>query len=178
MEEITIRDTRFRIFIPYEQIETRIKELARQINEEYADKNPLFLGVLNGAFIFASDLFKMLEIDCGISFVKVASYDGTSSSKDLRSLIGIEENLEGRHVILLEDIVDTGYTLTQVLPQLKERKPASLKVMTLLSKPDAMEHNVKVDYVGFEIPNDFIVGYGLDYDGLGRNYKDIYQLVL
>lgn len=177
MQEVTIHGRQFKLYLPYEQIETRIKELARQINEEYADKNPLFLGVLNGAFIFASDLFKMLEIDCGISFVKVASYEGTRSTEQLKSLIGIEENLEGRHVILLEDIVDTGYTLQKLIPQLEVQEPASLKIMTLLSKPAALKHHLTLDYVGFEIPNDFIVGYGLDFDGLGRNLKDIYQVV-
>lgn len=177
MKNITIRDKEFTPFISYDEIEIRIRELARRVNEDYADREPLFLAILNGSFMFAADLFKYLDISCAISFVKLASYKGTTSTGTVVSLIGLDESLKNRDVIVLEDIVDTGKTLSNLLPSIEEHSPASLRVMTLLNKPDARTHQVQVDYVGFDIPNKFIVGYGLDYDGLARNLRDIYQLV-
>jgi hypoxanthine phosphoribosyltransferase len=174
---LLLKDKQFKIFIPYSEITLRVKELAQQVNDDFAGKEPLFLAILNGSFMFAADLFKHLEMDCGISFVKVASYKGTTSTGNVVSLIGLEERLHGRHVIILEDIVDTGKTLAQLVPDLQNQGPASVSIITLLAKPTALQYPVKVDYVGFEIPEAFIVGYGLDYDGLGRNLKDIWQVV-
>ncbi len=176
MKQITIKDKSFVPFIPYEKIEARIKDLARTINEDYAEKKPLFLAILNGSFMFAGDLFKYLDIEAAISFVKLASYKGTTSTGTVVSLIGLDESLKDRNVIVLEDIVDTGKTMASLLPGVLEHSPASLRVMTLLNKPEARTHDVQVDYIGFDIPNKFIVGYGLDYDGLGRNLRNIYQL--
>lgn len=174
---LTLKDKQFKIFITYGEIAKRVQELAQQVNADYAGKEPLFLAILNGSFMFAADLFKHLEMDCGISFVKVASYKGTTSTGNVVSLIGLDERLHGRHVIILEDIVDTGKTLSQLVPDLQNQGPASVSIITLLSKPTALQYPVEVDYVGFEIPEAFIVGYGLDYDGLGRNLKDIWQVV-
>lgn len=174
---ITVKDKQFKTFITYAEIEMRIGELGKRINEDYEDKVPLFLAILNGSFMFAADLFKHIEIDCAISFVKIASYKGTTSTGNVVNLIGMDENVTGRHVVVLEDIVDTGRTLTDLLPGLKNQNPASLHVMSLLLKPDSMEYDIPIQYAGFEIPQKFIVGYGLDYDGYGRNLKDIYQIV-
>ena len=174
---LMLKDKQFKIYIPYGQIAQRVKELAQQVNDDFASKEPLFLAILNGSFMFASDLFKHLEMDCSISFVKVASYKGTTSTGNIVSLIGLEERLHGRHVIILEDIVDTGKTLSALVPDLMNQSPASISIITLLSKPTALQFPVTVNYVGFEIPEAFIVGYGLDYDGLGRNLKDIWQVV-
>lgn len=176
-DNITIKDKQFTPYIPSEQIQLRVRELARQINTDYAGKTPLFVAILNGSFMFAADLFKHLDIDCSISFVKVASYKGTTSTGRVVNLIGLDETIRDRDIILLEDIVDTGKTLSELLPDFTNQNPRSLKILTLLAKPECLEYDVKVDYVGFEIPNAFIVGYGLDYDGLARNLKDIYQIV-
>lgn len=173
---ITIKDKQFTPFITADQIQLRIRELGRQLNADYAGKTPLFIAILNGSFMFAADLFKQLEIDCSISFVKVASYKGTTSTGRVVDLIGLDEHIHNRDILILEDIVDTGKTLSHILPDLKDRTPASLKVISLLTKPKCLAYDIKVDYVGFEIPDDFIVGYGLDYDGYGRNLKDIYQI--
>lgn len=174
---ITVKDKQFKTFITYAEIEMRISELGKRINEDYEGKVPLFLAILNGSFMFAADLFKHIEIDCAISFVKIASYKGTTSTGNVVNLIGMDENVADRHVVVLEDIVDTGRTLTDLLPGLKNQNPASLHVMSLLLKPDSMEYDIPIQYAGFEIPQKFIVGYGLDYDGYGRNLKDIYQIV-
>ncbi len=176
MHTITIKDKEFTPYISQDQIANRIKELARQLKADYHDKEPLFVAILNGSFLFAADLFKLLEFDCSISFVKVASYHGTTSTGKVVDLIGLDEQLRGRHVIVLEDIVDTGRTLSHLLPDLENQNPASLKVMSLLTKPSCLKFPLDVHYVGFEIPDAFIVGYGLDYDGLGRNLRDIYQI--
>lgn len=176
MKEIRIHDKNFRILIPSSEIQHGINEVAEKINLELKGKTPLFICVLNGAFIFAADLFKKINIKCEISFVKLASYHGTTSSGEVKTLIGLDENVKNRHVVILEDIVDTGLTVETIVNQLKVFAPADIKVATLLLKPDACKKNIPVDYVALEVPNDFLVGYGLDYDGLGRNLEDIYVL--
>jgi hypoxanthine phosphoribosyltransferase len=166
-------------FVPYlseNQIREAVLKLAKELNEDYRGKNPLFVAVLNGVFMFASDLMKELCLDCEISFVKVASYEGTHTTGTVRELIGLGDSIKGRHLIILEDIVDTGTTLYQVLPGLLDQQPASLEIATLLFKPEAIKYDLPLKYVGMEIPQGFIVGYGLDYDGLGRNLRAIYKV--
>lgn len=174
---LSVHDKTFKPYISRDQINARIEELGVQLSKDYEGKSPLIIAILNGSFIFAADLFRALTIEAEISFIKLASYKGTSSTGHVVTAIGMEEKLNDRHVIILEDIVDTGKTLHSFLPEILHRAPASLKIATFLSKPDAMEHEVQVDYVGFEIPNNFVVGYGLDYDGLGRNLPELYTLV-
>jgi hypoxanthine phosphoribosyltransferase len=174
---VRLNDRTFRLYKSESEILSAIRHIANQINDDYIGKRPLLVPILNGSFMFASDLMKELKLDCELSFVKAVSYQGTSSSGKLATLIGLNQSLEGRHVIVIEDIIDTGHTLAKVLPLFKEQKPASLKIAALLMKPDALQTAITVDYVGMEIPNEFIVGYGLDYDGLGRNLRDIYQVV-
>ena len=166
-------------FVPYlgtEKIQERITILAQEMNEAYAEKSPLFIGVLNGAFMFASDLLQKVTVPCQITFVKMASYQGTASTGDVKELLGLRESIEGRHVVIIEDIVDTGLTMFKALGDLRKQNPASLEVATLLTKPDCLQKEIDMKYVGFEIPNKFVIGYGLDYDGYGRNLQDIYQL--
>jgi hypoxanthine phosphoribosyltransferase len=177
MSLIQVHDKKFTPYISAEKIEERIAELGKEMSKDYADKTPLFIGILNGSFIFAADLFKHITIPAEISFIKLASYKGTKSTGNVVTSIGLEETLKDRHVIILEDIVDTGKTLHEFLPQLLERRPASLKITSLLHKPEALQHDIKIDYLGFSVPNKFLLGYGLDYDGLGRNLPSIYQLV-
>lgn len=168
-----------RSFIPYilhDDIQKEISRMAEEINRDYDGQTPLFISILNGAFMFTSDLFKNISIDAQISFIKLASYKGTSSTGQVITSIGLDESIKGRHVIVLEDIVDTGKTLYTFLPQLLDQQPMSVKVASLLHKPDALEHDIAINYLGFSVPNKFLLGYGLDYDGLGRNLKDIYQL--
>lgn len=174
---ITVHDKRFAPYIDRKRIDARVTELGAEISREYEGKRPLIIAILNGSFIFAADLFRSLTIEAEISFIKLASYKGTSSTGHVVTAIGMEEKLGARHVIILEDIVDTGKTLHSFLPEISQRGPASLKIATFLSKPEALTHDVKADYVGFEIPNNFVVGYGLDYDGLGRNLPELYTLV-
>ncbi|MCL4134098.1 UNVERIFIED_CONTAM: hypothetical protein GTU68_042086 [Idotea baltica] len=150
--------------------------MAKLINEEYLDKNPIFIGVLNGSFMFAADFLKEINIDCEISFIKIRSYVGMESSGELLELIGIDDDIEGREVILLEDIIDTGHTMNKLLKTLKAKNAGYVRIVTLLLKPEAFEYTFPIHYTGFEIPNKFVVGYGLDYDGRGRNYRSIYQL--
>lgn len=173
---VTVHDKTFKRYINREQIDARVQELGVTISADYDGKRPLIIAILNGSFIFAADLFRSLTIDAQISFIKLASYKGTTSTGHVVTAIGMEEKLSGRHVIILEDIVDTGKTLHSFLPEILQRNPASLKIATFLSKPEALAHDVKTDYVGFEIPNNFVVGYGLDYDGLGRNLPELYTL--
>lgn len=154
----------------------RVEELGAQINTDYEGKEPVLIAVLNGSFIFAADLFRQLTIPATISFVKLASYKGTTSTGNVVTAIGLEENLNGRHVIIVEDIIDTGKTLSAFLPEIMQRGPASLKIATFLSKPEARTHPVAPDYCGFEIENRFVVGYGLDHDGQGRNLPALYIL--
>lgn len=174
---IQVLDKKFQPYIKAEDIQQQIGKLAAQINVDYADKKPLFIAILNGSFMFASDLFKELTIEAEICFIKLASYKGTKSTGNVITSIGLDEPLNGRHVIIVEDIVDTGKTLHEFLPQLINQQPASLKIAALLHKPDALVHPLTIDYIGFNVPNKFLLGFGLDYDGLGRNLKEIYQLV-
>ncbi|MBN9351954.1 MAG: hypoxanthine phosphoribosyltransferase [Chitinophagaceae bacterium] len=175
-QAIIVHDKQFVPYISSEEIEKQVSRLAREIERDYAGKRPLFIAILNGAFMFASDLFKHLEIEAEICFIKLASYKGTKSTGKVITAIGLDEELYKRHVIILEDIVDTGKTLHEFLPQLDHNHPSSLKIAALLNKPDSQIYDVKVDYLGFTIPNKFVLGYGLDYDGLGRNLDSIYQL--
>ena len=177
MDVIKVHDKSFGTYLSEDTILKRVKELAAAINKDYAGKRPLFIAILNGSFMFAADIFKHLTIEAEICFIKLASYKGMKSSGKVVTSIGLEEDLFGKEVIILEDIVDTGKTLHNFLPKLVHQQPKSLKIATLLHKPEATEHPLTLDYVGFEIPNKFVVGYGLDYDGLGRNLKEIYQLV-
>ncbi|MGZ3881221.1 MAG: hypoxanthine phosphoribosyltransferase [Flavisolibacter sp.] len=176
MPTIQLHDKSFEIYLPEAKIQEKIKEIAVQLNNDYKNKRPLFIAILNGSFMFAADLFKYLSIDAEICFIKLASYRGMKSSGHVITAIGLDVDLYDRDVVILEDIVDTGKTLNEFLPKLDHQQPKSLKIAALLHKPDATQFNLKIDYVGFSIPNKFVVGYGLDYDGLGRNFKDIYQL--
>ena len=177
MSIVKINDKTFRTFIPEDQIAERVKAVAERINKDLADKNPLFLAVLNGSFIFAADLMRYITIPCEISFVKLASYQGTTSTGVIKEVIGLNEELAGRTVVILEDIVDTGFTIKRMIETLGTRGPESVHVCTLLLKPGKLQVPLNVEYVAMEIPNDFIVGYGLDYDQQGRNLRDIYTLV-
>ena len=171
---IKIRDKQFKISISEEKISEAVKAIAVRMNKDLEGKRPLFIAVLNGSFLFAADLLKDLNIDCEISFVKLASYSGTSSSGIVKELVGLTENIKDRTVVVLEDIVDTGVTLESLYAQLRKQEPKELKVAALLFKPEAYTKKIKVDYVGMEVKNEFLVGYGLDYDGSGRNLRDIY----
>lgn len=177
MKEVQLHDKRFSVSIAADKIDNAVQQVADQINTDYKGKNPLFLVVLNGAFMFASDLFKKLTIDCEVSFVKLSSYSGTSSTHVVRELIGLDEALTNRDVIVVEDIIDTGITMENTIQKLKHLQAADVKIVTLLYKPLAFQKDYPIDYIGIEIPNDFIVGYGLDYDGLGRNLPDIYKII-
>lgn len=173
---VTIKDKEFELFIEHQQIQDSVKRVADKINFELAGKNPLFLAVLNGSFMFAAELMKEISIPSEITFVRLASYQGTSTTHKVQEVLGLNESIKGRTVVVVEDIVDTGNTMVSVLAQLMKHEPESIKVATLLFKPDALKQPLELDYVALEIPSDFIVGYGLDYDGYGRNLKDIYKL--
>lgn len=177
MSTIKVHDKEFIPYLTSDEIQKQVARVAAEINNEYKNKKPLFIAILNGAFIFAADLFKQIDLEAEIAFIKLASYKGVKSSGKVITAIGLDADLYGRDVIIVEDIVDTGKTLSQFLPQLDHQHPASLKIAALLHKPDAMVHPIKIDYLGFTIPNKFVLGYGLDFDGLGRNIKEIYQLV-
>ncbi len=177
MNIIKVKDKEFSKFIDSNTILEAVDKVAQQINQDYNGKNPLFLVVLNGAFMFTSDLMKKLSIDCEISFVKLSSYSGTSSTENVKQLIGINEEIRGRNVIIVEDIVDTGITIESMMAELHKFEAADIKIATLLLKPDKYKKAYKIDYVALEIPNDFIVGYGLDYDGFARNLPDIYKIL-
>jgi hypoxanthine phosphoribosyltransferase len=176
MQKIRVKDKLFEPYLTVAQIDEQVKRVAAEINKEYSGKDPLFIAILNGSFMFASDLFKELNCNPEICFIKLASYEGTKSTGKVTTSIGLDAQLKNRHVVILEDIVDTGKTLFEFLPQLQDRQPASLKIAALLHKPDALRHPIKIDYLGFAVPNKFLLGYGLDYDGLARNLKEIYQL--
>jgi hypoxanthine phosphoribosyltransferase len=176
MSLIQVHDKKFVPYLTVAQIDEQIKRLANEINKDYAGKRPLFIAILNGSFMFASDLFKELSGEPEICFIKLASYKGTSSTGNVITSIGLDESLTGRDVVVLEDIVDTGKTLNEFLPQLYNQQPASLKIVSLLHKPEALQYPIKIDYLGFSVPNKFLLGYGLDYDGMGRNLKEIYRL--
>lgn len=176
MTEVTVGDKVFAISIPEAEIQRRVKEVAKRINHDMAGKNPLFLAVLNGAFVFAADLMRDITIPCEISFVKLASYQGTTSTGKIKEVIGINESLAGRTVIIVEDIVESGLTMKRMIESIGTRNPASVHICTLLLKPDRLHVELDMDYVAFKIPNDFIVGYGLDYNHQGRQLRDIYTL--
>ena len=177
MEIIQVHDKKFSPYISADKIEEQIKRIGSEINRDYVGRKPLFIAILNGSFMFAADLFKEISIEAEICFIKLASYKGIKSTGQVITAIGLDVDLVGRDIIVLEDIVDTGNTLTKFLPQINHHHPASLKIAALLHKPEAMVHPIKIDYLGFTVPNKFLLGYGLDYDGLGRNIKEIYQLV-
>lgn len=177
MDEVTIKDKTFKTFIPEAEILTRVKAVAEKINHDFADKNPLLLAVLNGSFVFAADLMRYITIPCEISFVKLASYQGIASTGEIKEVIGINEDITHRAVIIVEDIVDTGATMKRMVETLGTRHPASIDICTLLLKPGKLRVPLDIKYIAIEIPNDFIVGYGLDYDQQGRNLRDIYTIV-
>jgi hypoxanthine phosphoribosyltransferase len=176
MAVIRIHDKEFETYLSSESIAQRVKEMADAINRDYSGKRPLFIAILNGSFIFAADLFRHLTIEAELCFIKLASYKGMKSSGKVVTSIGLEEDIFGKDVVIVEDIVDTGKTLHGFLPKLLHQQPNTLKIATLLHKPDATEYPLQLDYTGFAIPDKFVIGYGLDYDGLGRNLKEIYQL--
>ena len=177
MSIIRVHDKDFEPYLTAEEITEKIRGIANKVDTDYAGKKPLFVAILNGSFMFASDLFKAITIEAEICFIKLASYKGTKSTGQVITAIGLDTDMHGRHVIILEDIVDTGKTLSEFLPQLEHQQPASLKIAALLHKPEATVYPIKVDYLGFSVPNKFLLGYGLDYDGLGRNIPSIYKLV-
>ncbi|TVR68273.1 MAG: hypoxanthine phosphoribosyltransferase [Marinilabiliales bacterium] len=177
MEKIRLHDKEFTIFLSPAKIQDAVSEMAAKINNDLAGKNPLFLGILNGSFMFTADLLKKIDIDCSVSFIKLASYCGDRTTGTVKELIGLDEDLDGRSVVILEDIVDTGTTLQSLVARLWKMKPLEVRIATLLLKPGAFSGGVHLDYVGLEIPNDFIVGYGLDYDQLGRNFEGIYKVL-
>ena len=173
---IQVHDKHFEVFIEKSIIEKRIIELASQINQDYEGKRPLFLAILNGSFMFAAELMKSVSVSCEITFLRVSSYQATESSGKVVEILGLTENIEGRDIIIVEDIVDTGLTMTALKQQLLAQNPASLSIVTLFQKPEALKQPIEIQYVGFEIENKFVLGYGLDYDGLGRNLGDLYVL--
>jgi hypoxanthine phosphoribosyltransferase len=177
MKEIKIYDKTFRELITEKAILERIDELARQINGDLAGKEVVFLGILNGAFLFAADLFRRIDFQARISFIKLASYQGTISQGSIKELIGWNEDIKNKIIVVIEDIVDTGNTLERIVDELVIRKASEIRIVALLYKPGAYKKDIHLDYVGFEIPNDFVVGYGLDYDGFGRNLPSVYTLI-
>jgi hypoxanthine phosphoribosyltransferase len=177
LNTIKVHDKHFELFISSDTIQKTIEGMAEKLNNDLEGKNPLFLVVLNGAFIFAADLFKRMRIDCQVSFVKLSSYVGTETTNVVRELIGLDEVLRGRTVVIVEDIIDTGITMAETMSKLRKLEAAEVRLATLLFKPLAFQKDYNIDYIGMEIPNDFIVGYGLDYDGHGRNYPDIYKII-
>lgn len=177
MGTIQVKDREFEVFLKEDEIQREVKRVAGEISRDYQGKEPLFLCILNGAFMFAADLLKNVTVPCNVSFVKVASYQGTDTTGKVKELMGLQESVEGRHVIIVEDIVDTGYTMRDVLDSLKEKNAASVQVCALLCKPDKLKVDINLKYLAMNIPNGFIVGYGLDYDGFGRNSRDIYKIV-
>ena len=175
---VKLYDKTFEVMIPAEQIDRAVEQVAEQINVDYADREtPLFLGVLNGSFMFMSDLMKKVDFNCELSFVKLASYAGTSTTGKVQELIGLKNNIEGRHVIVVEDIVDTGESIEHLMRSLSGHNPASVEVATLFFKPNSYSKQIPIKYKALEIGNEFIVGYGLDYDQLGRNLKDVFVVV-
>lgn len=174
---VKLNDKKFAPHISAAEIGDAVTKVAAKINTELAGKNPLFVCVLNGVFLFAADLLRKIEIPCEVSFIKVSSYEGTSSTGEVKTQIGLKEDIKGRNIVIVEDIIDSGNTIAKLLPLLENEQPASIKITTLLFKPAAFKNDFKIDYIGMEIPNDFVVGYGLDYNGLGRNLPEIYKIV-
>ncbi|MFW6289998.1 MAG: hypoxanthine phosphoribosyltransferase [Mariniphaga sp.] len=178
MKQVKIHDKNFQLFIPYEKIRATVEKMAEEMNRDLVGKKPLFVCILNGSFMFAAELYKRIElVETEISFVKLASYNGQQTSGEVKQLIGLNEKIEGRTLVVLEDIVDSGLTIEHIQEQLQHLNPREVKIATLLLKPDALKKKVNLDYIGMEIPNDFIVGYGLDYNGYGRNLIDIYSVI-
>jgi hypoxanthine phosphoribosyltransferase len=176
MQRVTLKDKTFVPYITSDKIQESVRQMSKKINADLAQDTPLFLVVLNGSFMFAADLLKEVTIPCEISFIKLASYHGTNSTGTVTEMIGLTEEIKGRTVVIVEDIVDTGVTIEKLVALLTKKEVKQIKIASFLLKPDAYTKDIKVDYVGMEIPNDFVVGYGLDYDGLGRNMKDIFVL--
>jgi len=177
MKKIKVKDLEFSVSITAKEIDKAAQKVADEINRDLKGKTPLFLVILNGAFMFAADLFKKINIECEVSFVKLSSYVGTKTTSTVRELIGLDEVLKDRYVVIVEDIIDTGITMENTIQKLKHLEAADVRIATLLFKPDAFQKNYPIDYIGMEIPNEFIVGYGLDYDGYARNLPDIYTLI-
>lgn len=173
---IHLHDKTFVPYISSEEIQFAIQNMAKQMASDFFEETPVFIGVLNGSFMVLGDLMKNYRGMCEVSFVKVASYEGTATTNAIKQLIGVNENLEGRTVVIVEDIIDTGNTIVALKQLLKQHKVKHLKIAALFFKPNACKHDLKIDYVGIRIPNKFIVGYGLDYNGLGRNLPDVYQI--
>jgi hypoxanthine phosphoribosyltransferase len=177
MNNIQIKDKVFTLSISEEQIQKAVKQVGESINKDLAGLDPLFICVLNGAFMFAGDLMKVINIPCEITFVKLSSYEGLYTTGTVKEIIGLNESVVGRNVVVVEDIIDTGITMERILSSLKAKGAKSIHVSTFLQKPDALQRDIQIDYIAMKIPNDFIVGYGLDYDGYGRNLKEIYTVV-
>ena len=177
MNTVQVKGKQFALYISEEEILARVKELANRMNTDLAGKNPLFLVILNGSFVFAADLLRDITIPCEITFVRVASYEGVSSTGEVKQLLGLTQNIEGRTVIIVEDIIDTGFTMKELLRMLEEKHPAEIQISSLLVKPGNLQVDLDIPYRCFDIANEFIVGYGLDYDHEGRNLRHIYQVV-
>lgn len=177
MKELQVKDKRFAVSIPEAELQKEISRVAAEITKDMQGKEPLFMPVLNGSFIFAADLLREIPIPCEVSFIKLASYQGTQSTGEIREVIGLTQDITGRHVIIVEDIIDSGLTMAHMIDTLQRQNPASISVCSMLVKPDALKVKVPIAYCCMEIPNDFIVGFGLDYDGFGRNTRDIYTLI-
>lgn len=177
MKTIQIRDRKFTLSIKEKEIQEAVKKIAKQMNDDLKDKNPLFICVLNGAFMFMGDLMRNLDVPCEITFIKLSSYDGLYTTGTVKEVIGLNESVVDRNVVIVEDIVDTGITMERILDSLKAKGAKDIKVATFLQKPDALQRDILIDYIAMKIPNQFIVGYGLDYDGYGRNLRDIYTVV-
>ena len=175
-QKVTLLDKTFVPYLSESELLVGVKKVANQINTDYKGKKPLFLIVLNGAFMFASDLLKKITVDCEISFIKLSSYEQMKSTGKVREVIGLDQDIEGKDLLIVEDIIDTGNSMASILPGLKDKKPSSIELVTLLHKPEALEKELDIKYISFNIPNKFVVGYGLDYDQLGRNLPDLYQL--
>ncbi|MBR4302393.1 MAG: hypoxanthine phosphoribosyltransferase [Bacteroidaceae bacterium] len=177
MKTVQVKDKQFELFISEDKLQREIKRIADSICNDYLGKSPLFLVILNGSFMFASDLFKNIQLPVEISFIKVSSYSGVASTECVKELIGLNEDIEGRDIIIVEDVVDTGLTMKDTLALINAKNPSSVSICTLLFKPNKLQVNLDIKYVAMEIPDDFIVGYGLDYDGYGRNLRDIYKII-
>jgi hypoxanthine phosphoribosyltransferase len=177
MNEIKVLDREFSEYITEDEIQSRITAMAEKISEDLQGRDVLFFGILNGAFLFAADIFRQIKLNAQISFIKLASYEGTGSSGKIKELIGWNEDMTGKIVVVIEDIIDTGSTMERIIGELTLRKAVDVKICTLLFKPEAYTKDIPIDYIGFEIPNNFVVGYGLDYDGYGRNLKSIYKII-
>ena len=175
-EKVLVKDKYFKVFITEQKIQERVAIISSEMTAIYENKQPIFIAILNGSFMFASDVIKNIDFDCEINFTKLSSYEALSSTGNVSTLIGLNQSIEGRHVIILEDIIDTGRTMHHFTKALEVEKPASVAICSLLVKPTALQFNIDIDYIGFEIEDKFVIGYGLDYDQLGRNYRDIYKL--